>query len=319
MDDRFLSVLEDAFPEHEIDEMEDHEPLSDERNGTVYVDFSDGGRVFCKIAVDGERSRLGVERAVIEYVSAHCDVPVPTVLASDTDGPVPYLITAPIAGRKLADVKWDTDRSGEERVMEALGRTLARVHAQRFNAHGDITGGSADRLNVDSGSWTDVFVEHVHGIREFAHSNRFDRYVDDVIAGIKANRAILNAAPATLVHDDPNGANCYYSEPDVGLLDWEHAHIGDPARDLHRVLEQQFGLFRPEDPDHQVTALHEGYREQAGGLPEGFAERVAVYEVVRLLGASAFFDSKVGSTDESREELADWMDAEMERRLAAIR
>ena len=202
--------------------------------------------------------------------------------------------------------------------MRALGGTLAKVHSRRFDAHGEITGGGADGLDVDSGSWTAVFVEQVREIREMAHSNQFNRYVDDVVAAIKANRTVLDAAPATLVHIDPNGANCYYSEAGVRLLDWEHAHIGDPARDLHRVLEQQFGLCRPEDPDHQVAALHEGYREQAGGLPDGFTDRVAVYEVVRLLGASAFFEGYADSFDESQVEFAEWMDAEMERRLDAI-
>ena len=159
-------------------------------------------RVFCKITVDGRGSRLDTEPAVLEYVNAHCDVPVPTVLASDPDAPVPYLITAPIAGTSLADVKAGSDGPDEEATMRALGRTLAKVHSRRFDAHGEITGGGADGLNVASGSWTAVFVEQVREIREMAHSNRFDQYVDDVVAAIKANRIVLDAALRELA-DEP--------------------------------------------------------------------------------------------------------------------
>lgn len=317
MDERFASVLEDAFPGREI--AETIESSADERNETISVEFADGERVFCKRAIDGNGSRLETERAVLEYVDANRAVPVPSVVASDVEGPVPYLVTAPLAGEPLAAVKDDPDGPGEETAMRTLGRALAKLHAEEFDAHGEITGGSTDHLEIDSGSWTAVFVEQVRGIREFARSNRFDRYLDDVIAAIEANREVLDAAPAALVHTDPNDHNCYYGERGVGFLDWEYAHVGDPARDLHRVLEQQFGYFRPADPDRLVAALHEGYREQAGQLPDGFPERRPIYEVVRLLAAAAFFESKVDAAEESRTELADWMDAEMERRLDAVR
>lgn len=318
MDDRVTAVLEDAFPGREVAETID-DPVVNDRHGTVCVEFADGERVFCKVVRDGDGSRLGTERSVLEYVDAHCDVPVPSVLACEPDAPSPYLVTAPLAGEKLADVKWEADRAGEAAAMRRLGRSLAAIHARRFDSHGTITGGGADGLDVDSATWTTVFVEHVHRIREMAQSDRFDRYLDDVIEAIEENREVLDAAPATLVHNDPHGSNCHVSEAGVGMLDWEFAHVGDPARDLYRVLEQQFGLFRPNDPDHQVTALHEGYRERAGSLPDGFAERVAIYDVVRLLSASAFFESKADSVDESREDVAAWMDAEMDRRLATIR
>lgn len=193
------------------------------------------------------------------------------------------------------------------------------MHSLRFDAHGDVVGGGPDHLDVDAGSWTDVFVAHVRGIPEFAHSDLFDRYVDEVVAALKTNREKLDGAPAVLVHNDPHEGNCrYYNEAGVGLLDWETGHVGDPAHDLYRVLEQRFGYVRPEGPARLIDALHEGYRGQAGELPDGFADRTRVYEVERVLAAAALIDIKARSRDESRQDLVDWVEARMERRLDAI-
>lgn len=317
MDERLASVLTAVFPGREV--AGTVERSADDRNRTVRVDFRDGERVFCKVAVDGDGSRLRTELAVIECADATSAVRVPTVLASDVEGPVPYLVTAPIAGEPIASLEADPDGPSDEILMRALGEALATLHAERFDAHGEVTGGSGDHLEVEADAWTAMMVEHVHSIREFGNDDRFERYVDDVLDAVEANREVLDAAPAALVHNDPHGGNCYYDEDGVGFLDWEYAHVGDPARDLHRTLEQQFGLFRPEDPDHQVAALHEGYRARDGTLPDGFAERIPIYEVVRLLGASAFFEGKLETVEEPRAELGDWMDTEMERRLAEIR
>lgn len=320
MDERFVSVLEDAFPEREIPETPAWGPSINERNGTVPVEFDDGERVFCKIAVDGDRTRLDRERAILEYVGAQSGVLVPSVLASDPDGPVPYLVTASISDESRPDGPSDPDSRSEATEFRVLGRTLARVHSLRFDAHGDVVGGGSDHLDVDTGSWTDVFVGHVRGIPEFAHSDVYDRHVDDVVAALKANREKLDAAPAVLVHNDPNEGNCRcYHEDGVGLIDWETAHVGDPARDLFRVLEQRFGYVRPEGPAHLIDALHEGYRDQAGKLPDGFAERTRVYELERVLAAAALIDIKAKSLDESRQSLVDWVETEMARRLEAVR
>lgn len=97
MDDRFASVLEDAFPGRDILQTPAWDASIGERNGTVPVEFDDGERVFCKIAVDGDGRRIDRERAILEYVGAQSDVLVPSVLASDPDAPLPYLVTAPIS------------------------------------------------------------------------------------------------------------------------------------------------------------------------------------------------------------------------------
>ena len=104
----------------------------------------------------------------------------------------------------------------------------------------------------------------------------------------------------------------------LGFIDWELAHVGDPARELVRAEGQRFGAGKSPAPDHLVDALHRGYRDRAGALPSGFDARRPVYEAVRLLGKSGFFDIWVEFVDESRDALAAFAAAEMERRLATV-
>ena len=44
-----------------------------------------------------------------------------------------------------------------------------------------------------------------------------------------------------------------------------------------------------------------------------------MYRLVRLLGVSGFFERHVEAREESTAELADWLEAAFDRRLAAIR
>jgi hypothetical protein len=320
MDERIRSVLDAAFPDREVRRVEAAEPSWNDDNETVRVDFADGDdagagtdtdAVYLKIAADGDASRVVRERAVMEYVGRRSDVPVPTVLASDTGSEVPYLATAPMEGQRRLEL-WYVD------------------------AHGHVVGGDADGLDLDAGSWTDVLVERVERMRAIAGEGRFDHHFDEVIAAVEAERDLLDDAPAALVHGDPAHPNCIHRrervEGDggadrdgvgdavpVGFLDWEIAHVGDPARELRRTCRLQFGPLLSRGSDRLVAALHEGYRDRAGSLPAGFEARRPVYDAVSFLGASGFFEKWEHRFDEPTEELAERVQSRMEARLAEIR
>ncbi|WP_238709398.1 phosphotransferase family protein [Natronorubrum halophilum] len=155
-------------------------------------------------------------------------------------------------------------------------------------------------------------------MRELASSDRFEHYYDEVIEGVKANQARLDLAPAALVHGDPAMPNTFRSETTLGFIDWEIAHIGDPARELHRAQNQLLESRDLGDDEQLVAALHDGYRQRAGSLPVGLAERASIYDAVRFLGTAGFFDKVVEFSDESPEEVATWIEAEMTERLTAI-
>jgi aminoglycoside phosphotransferase len=310
----FAAALSDAFPDREVDSVHAAGPSWNAANETARVEFVDGDAVYLKVACDDDGSRITRERAVVAYVGAFGTVPVPTVVASDPDAAVPYLATAPVTGEPLLSVLGEATVDEKVAMARAVGRALAGVHAHRFDRHGHVVGGGADGLDLEPGSWTDVLTDTIREMRSRAPSERFRGHFGAVIDAVEANRDLLDAAPATLLHGDPAVPNCFV-DGTVGLLDWEIAHVGDPVRDLHRTVDQQFATPREGAPEAYVTAFHEGYRERADGLPEGVETRRPIYEVVRLLGVSGHFENYVEHLDEPPEEFASWVEAEMRRRL----
>ncbi len=318
MDERVESALDDAFPDRSVDATASTGPSWNEANRTVEVEFADGTTAYLKVAVDDDGTRIARERAVMAFVGANTDVRVPEVLASDPDAATPYLATAPLAGRNLAYAWADADTEDRVTMARRVGATLAALHATPVEGHGHVTGGGAAGLDVETAPWTDVLLDRVELMRDLAVSGRFDDRFDEVAAAVASNRDSLDGAPAALLHGDPAQPNCVRDGSDLGLLDWEIAYVGDPARELVRARRQQFDSLRADADDRVLDAFHDGYRKRAGGLPDGFAERRPVYEAVRLLGISGFFENWVEHADGSADELADWLEGEFDRRLGAL-
>ena len=318
-DERVAAALDAAFPDREIAEVGDAGISWNVGNRTVRVGFADGEAAFLKVATDGDGSRVVRERAVVDYVDAHCDVAVPTVLASSADDPVPYLATAPMSGQEF-DAAWaDWDRGERVTGLERVGATLAEVHSLAFDRHGRVVDGGADGLVLDAGSWTEVLVATIERKRDLAPCDRFDHLFDEVVAAVEASSGVLDCAPATLIHSDPAMPNLFWNDGAVGVVDWEIAHVGDPGRDFRRAYYQSIDPLDAPDEERLVGALHDGYRRRAGSLPDGLAERRPVYDAVWLLSTAGFFEKFVEYGDESRAELAAWLESEMERRLDRVR
>ena len=318
MDDRIASALDSAFPDRDVDSVDSAGISWNEKNRTVRVEFSDGTTAFLKVASDDDGSRIARESAVIPYVDAHTDVPVPTVLSSSADGPVPYLATNPVSGPNLVEIWPDATPEGRVGLATEVGSSLARVHECGFEEHGHVVGGGAQGLDLQTAPWTDVLVESIAEMREIAPNDRYDHHFDEVTAAVEENRDTLDSAPAKLVHGDGAQPNCFRIEPEIGFLDWELAHVGDPSRDLYRAKVQLFDSLRSPGPDAIVGGFLDGYRSVAGGLPDGYETRRPIYEAVRFLGVSGFFDKIAAYHDEDSAELAAWVEAKMDRLLGRI-
>ncbi|EMA63489.1 aminoglycoside phosphotransferase [Halorubrum distributum JCM 13561] len=340
--DRALAA---AFPDREVDRLTGVGPSWNGANETVGVAFADGGRAFLKVALADESNRLARARAVLRYVGAHGQLPVPKVLAADPDGDPAYLATAPAPGRGLLDVYEAASDDGRERLLRRVGRALAALHADRFASHGEIVGAGTERgsaaegaatagpdaqtgLAIEFAPWTDVLLATVERTREIGTSERLADHYDAVVDCVRANRDLLDGAPAALLHGDVTKPNLFVTaEGDgadatagagVAAIDWELSHVGDPARDLVRAEDQLLNGFDSTGPERFAAALREGYRERAGGLPAGFERRRPVYEVVRMLGRSGFIDQWVPYLDEPLDALVDRADAELRARLDAV-
>lgn len=312
--DGIQRALAAAFPERRVEGVASAGVSWNDQNETVRVEFADGGAAYLKVATDGDGTRIRREVAVVDYVGANCDVAVPTVLASDSDANMPYLATAPMAQRNLVSGSPPFDAAEYTVAVREVGAALADLHARSFERHGRIVGGDADGLELDGGAWTDVLVALVESMRDWA-DDRFDEQFDAAVAALRENRDRLDGVDAALLHGDPAAPNLCYDDGAVGLLDWELAHAGDPARELHRAEQQ----LLDGDGGELHDAFYEGYGRNGGALPEGTPERRPVYDVLWHLGHATVLDRWAESRGESPAETAAFFEREMARRLDVVR
>lgn len=352
MDERVATALREAFPHRSVARTFGVGPSWNGANETVGVVFADETRAFCKVAAGGDGGRIARELAVLRYLDAERSISGPTVLAADPDAAVPFLVTAPAPGEELFDL-WETPGPADrEALLQRVGATLATLHAVRFERHGEIVGRRDEAgaepsqttrtptaaepqrgLPCDPAPWPDVLRSTIERTREIGTSERLARHYDAVLDCVEANRDRLEAAPAALLHGDVAKPNLFVCDqasseredgsdrigPDgIVPIDWELAHVGDPVRDLVRAEDQLLNGFDTRGPARYAAALYTGYRDSAGGLPRGFAERRPVYEVVRLLGRSGFIDQWTTHLDEPLESLVDRANAELRSRLEAV-
>ena len=325
-------VLADAVPEREVVAAGDAGPSWNDGNRTVGVEFADGDRAYCKVAVDGDPSRAARECGALAYVDANTSVPVPSVLASATGSAAdpPYVLTDAVDG-VIGWRAWrDADADDRVALARGVGAAFATVHDCRFDHHGPVVGGDATALDVESTPWPDLLVDQIRWSRDRADGGRFDDHYDDVLALVDDERDRLRDAAAALCHGDPARPNQFVQgldptddtgtsrdAPTVGLLDWELAHVGDPVRELQRARRQFVDSRYDPGTERHAQAFYDGYRERAGGLPDGFENRRAIYDAVTYLGVSGFFEKWADDFDAPTDDLAAEVDAEMARRLAA--
>jgi len=330
MDERVAAALDEAFPDRSVAGTFGVGPSWNGANETVGVAFADGERAFCKVAVDDDGTRIARELAVLRYLDAERSVSGPAVLAGDPNASVPYLVTAPAPGEELLGVWDEAGADRREALLRRVGATLATLHAERFEAHGEIVGSDASGgLDLDSAPWPDVLRATIERTREIGTSERLADHYDAVVDCVEANRDRLEGVPTALLHGDVAKPNLFAVDgggrsntgpaPDgIVPIDWELAHVGDPARDLVRAEDQLLNGFDSEGPERHAEVLYQGYRDRAGGLPPGFAERRPAYEVVRMLGRSGFIDQWTTYLDEPLESLVERADAELRARLDAV-
>lgn len=124
-------------------------------NETARVTFRDAAPVYVKTATDGS-DRLVRETTALRYAADHCDVGVPSVVAAEPDGDLPFLVTEPLAGTPFND-RWTGD-GDLERLRRRFGEVVAGAHVAEFERPGAIVGSDADALALDADTWTGTLV-----------------------------------------------------------------------------------------------------------------------------------------------------------------
>lgn len=98
MSETIEQTVDRAFPGRSVKAIE----IQNTRPGneTGFVTFSDGESCYVKTATDTS-IRLARETAATRYAGTHCQIGTPTVIAADTTGDLPYLVTEPLHGTIL--------------------------------------------------------------------------------------------------------------------------------------------------------------------------------------------------------------------------
>ena len=293
-------------------------------NETVRVRFADGTIAYLKVAVEGgehARERLARDAAATRYANRYANVRVPEVLAVEASGTPAYVATAALSGTAIAS-EWPVDSTvARATVLRAVGRALAGVHAaDDFETHAHVRGGDADGLDLDPGAWSTVLGETLQARADESFAERFRDCLGDVLAAVDATASALDAAPATLVHDDPRPENCLVDSDGPGLVDWETATIGDPALDVARAEAQyvERAAVDDADSDRLRRALRAGYRDRAGRLPAAFSDRYPLYRAITFLETARTFEHWAPDAPESTADLASWVRSELSVRLDAL-
>lgn len=316
--EQFTRVARCALPDARVETVVPAGPTWNWTTEVARIEFTDRAPVYCKATPgDLDGAELRTEAGALAYVGATLSVTVPSVVATTAE-PVPALLTEPAVGTSVADEWYETTADRRATLAERLGRTLATVHTARFDRAGEITGGDTDGLTVDHTPWPDVLRADVAESRRVTPTDRFDTEYARLLDALDTCRDRLADPPARLLHCDPATPNCFDTGDDrFTLLGWGNAVVGDPVRDLVRAREQTLAPLRDPPPDRLVDALHRGYSDIAGEVPEA-PERAAVYEAAIGLSTADYVGRYAEWREESETELTAWFRDELDRRLSAI-
>lgn len=220
------------------------------------ANWADGGKTPCillsQLAGKHVDSDTAAEFAVLRTLNGS-DVRSPQALLLDAEGAItgsPAIVLERMPGKAGVVDFLDADAAIGRELSEDLARATAELH--RFDWRGG--GLAADAVNpVDAqiALWQDVFCR-----------NRLEPHpvLDWLFNWLRAH------APApvrlAIVHGDLRPGNFLYEDNRLtALLDWEMAHIGDPAEDIAWIYRRMWSpeKFLSIDDFLAIHAAHTGF------------------------------------------------------------
>jgi 5-methylthioribose kinase len=205
-----------------------------------------------------DRGRIVNERLCMEYLESILpDGTVPKVLAHDDSRYLFLMSYAPDGGQVWKDqlLRGEVDSTTAHRAGELLGQ----IHSQAAG---------------------DPYVEQTFGSPDLFEQGRVDPYHrttakanPEVAAEIEAEIERMHATRTTLVLGDYSPKNLLVYPERVFAIDFEVAHLGDPAFDVAFLLTHLV-LKAVHNPDpaapllHAATAFLDGYRAGAGAAAD---------------------------------------------------
>lgn len=228
--------------------------------------LSDGRRRVLKLAKSNVASP-GLVREPGVYALLHRHgLPVPRLDCEDLHGQVigrPWFI-AEDAGRRSAGDPSGLSSTNRRALYRRVGRLLASVHELTFDRPADFAGAGLVPATFDRSPMQAWHQRQLHEAQRLGLLGN-DRSGDALLprSALSAAADALATLPQTtgyaLCHGDFNPNQCVRRGPNVtALVDWEAAHIGDPAYDF-AAFEVMLRVTVPRD---LADAAIEGYRER---------------------------------------------------------
>ena len=181
-------------------------------------------------------------------------VRAPTALLLDAEGAItgsPAVVLERVAGQARAvDFLNNPDAAEARALSEDLARATAELH--RFDwQHADLTPGSANPIDAQIAHWQASF-----------RANRLEPHpvLEWLFGWLRAHAP--RPVRLSLVHGDLRPGNFLYEGPRLtAMLDWEMAHVGDPAEDIGWIYRRLWspGTFLDIDSFVALHAQHAGF------------------------------------------------------------
>src|SRR2546430_1988875 len=216
---------------------------------------------------------MGEEFALIR-AAAGAGVPVPEPISFEADGgrfDSPGMLMAHVEGTSVAPriLRKPEYEPAREKLPEQLAQALARIHAiERAALDGVLPAASADPAVAQIEEWE----RQLHEIGEPLPA------VELGLRWLRANSP--EPAESRLVHGDFRLGNFIVDETGLAaVIDWELAHLGDPAEDIGWLCIRSWRFGNDDRPVAGLGDLDEfiSSYEGAGGA-EVDRERVRYWE-----------------------------------------
>lgn len=206
-----------------------------------------------------EPGRIRKEPILHRLLRTH-GIPAPEMLAA-AEGEWDAALLEYLPGRPLGEITNQLTAEARAQAWRSVGEVMRRLHSIDYpTEHAGVIVGEKVRP-FDEGSWGGFCRGNMiqHAVR--LPKRRPDLHIDVDRLQMLGDRfqPVLDDTPRALLHNDSHPWNVLVQETEggwecSGLLDWEHAWVGDPTWDLVRM-----DLFRLKPIGPTPEAFWQGY------------------------------------------------------------
>lgn len=287
---------------------------------TIYV-LKTSKREFILKVRTNERNELGWFRAeplIYQKLESLEDVPSPEIVYSDVSQEScenAFFIMEKLEGVNPAGFKKEINLETLERIVNALGRFLGRIHdSLEFDAYGMLKGKNGElRSEDDVKKWT----WHIEGSLKELESHIEEGWEEDLDLEFPSKKEIGEVLPEKpgpkLLHLDNRLDNLLIQDGCItAFLDWSHPEAGHNEYDLVRaeylLIDYDLDFLSGEKKQVLRNSLYEGYEEVKGIDKEGFEDRRNLYRRITVVWLLAGFPNwKTKLEPEERMEMKDYL------------